>query len=98
MRYTTGLLIVSFRCSETEKIFRRERSRKFGSVQRVAMRRLYSLDAARKLSDLSGGGMSIEALKADRRGQHAIRVNDQFRICSVWTEGNVTEVEIVDYH
>jgi proteic killer suppression protein len=60
--------------------------------------RLYSLDATRKLSDLAGGGMSLEALKADRKGQHAIRVSDQFRICFVWAEGNVTDVEIVDYH
>jgi toxin HigB-1 len=92
------LLIASFRCRETEKIFRREHSRRFGNIQRVAMRRLYSLDAARKLADLASGSMSLEALKGDRKGQHSIRINDQFRICFIWTDGNVTDVEIVDYH
>jgi len=62
------------------------------------MRRLYSLDAARKLADLAGGGMSLEALKGDRKGQHSIRINDQFRICFIWSDSNVTDVEIVDYH
>jgi toxin HigB-1 len=91
-------VIVSFRCKETEKIFRRENSRKFASIARVARRRLITLDAARKLLDLAGAGMSLEALKADREGQHSIRVNARYRICFVWSEGNASEVEIVDYH
>lgn len=98
MRYTMILLIVSFRCLETEKIFRREHSRRFGNIQRVAMRRLYSLNAARKLTDLAGGGMSVELLKGNRKGQHSIRINDQFRICFIWTDSNATDVGIVDYH
>jgi toxin HigB-1 len=89
---------ITYSSRETEKNFRREHSRRFGSIQRVAMRRLYSLDAARKLTDLASGGMSLEALKGDRKGQHSIRIDDQFRICFVWAEGNVTHVEIVDYH
>jgi proteic killer suppression protein len=98
IRYTIVLVIVSFDCAETEKIFRRVPSRKFANIQRVALRRLYSLDAARTLSDLAGGGMSCEALKGNRKGQHAIRVNDQYRICFQWTEGNAAHVEMVDYH
>jgi proteic killer suppression protein len=88
----------SFRCLETEKIFRQEASRKFGNIQRAAFRRLVLLDAACDLSDLSSGGASLEALKKDRKGQHAIRINDQYRICFVWSNGNASGVEIVDYH
>jgi proteic killer suppression protein len=93
-----GLVIVSFRCAETEKIFHEQRSRKFDSIHRAAFRRLHSLDAATALGDLAGGGMAVEALKRDRIGQHSIRVNDQYRICFVWQNGNAAEVEIVDYH
>jgi toxin HigB-1 len=91
-------LIVSFRCAETEKIFREERSRKYGNIQRIAFRKLVMLHAAEKLSDLAGAGTSVEALKADREGQHSIRINDQFRICFEWSNGNAAGVEIVDYH
>jgi toxin HigB-1 len=91
-------VIVSFPCSETERIFREETSRKFGNIQRVAFRRLVLLDNAGALSDLAGGGASLEALMKDRRGQHAIRINDQYRICFVWSDGNASHVEIVDYH
>ena len=92
------MLIASFRCAETEKIFKEEQSRKFGNIQRVAFRKLVMLNAAEKLFDLSGTGTSLEALKEDREGQHSIRVNDKFRICFRWSEGNASEVEIVDYH
>jgi proteic killer suppression protein len=91
-------LIVSFRCAETEKIFNRQPSRKFGNIQRVAFRKLIMLDAAAKLSDLAGYGASLEALRKDREGQHSIRVNDQYRICFVWSGHDAHEVEIVDYH
>ncbi len=90
-------MIVSFHCPETDRIFRRQLSRKFGNIQRVAYRRLIALDSVRQLSDLAGGGMSVEALGKDRKGQHSIRVNDQFRVCFVWSGGNATRAEIVDY-
>ena len=89
-------MIVSFRCKETAKIFGEETSRRFGNIHRAAFRRLVALDAAQALSDLSV--YSLEALKGDRKGQYSIRVNDQFRICFQWSDGNAADVEIVDYH
>ena len=93
------MVIQSFRCDETERVFNLERSRKFGNVAQVALRKLKMLDAAAALDDLARfPGNRLEALKGDRAGQHSIRVNDQFRICFVWRDGNAHEVEIVDYH
>jgi proteic killer suppression protein len=92
-------VIRSFRCNETEKVFKRERSRKFGNLADVALRKLLALNAAKELRDLRvPPGNELEALKGDRQGQHSIRVNKQFRICFVWKTGNAEEVEIVDYH
>ncbi len=91
-------MIVSFRCTETARIFREENSRKFGNIQRVAFRRLVALNAAAALADLGGKGMSLEALSGDRKGQYSIRVNDQFRVCFSWSNGDASAVEIVDYH
>ncbi|CAB4131023.1 HigB Plasmid maintenance system killer protein [uncultured Caudovirales phage] len=91
-------MIVSFRCAETARVFREESSRKFGNIQRVAFRRLVLLDSAGSLSDLAGNSASLEALKADRKGQYSIRINDQYRICFTWSAGNAGDVEIVDYH
>lgn len=91
-------MIVSFRCAETQKIFREEPSRKFGNIQRVAFRRLVTLNAIKSLADLAGNGMSLEALRDDRKGQYSIPINDQYRICFVWTAGDCSDVEIVDYH
>ncbi len=95
--HNTGV-IVSFRCAETGKIFNSKRSRRFESLQRVAFRKLVMLHAAHVLSDLAGPGNSLEALSGDREGQHAIRVNDRYRLCFVWSDGNASNVEIVDYH
>ncbi len=91
-------MIVSFRCNETEKVFHRETSRRFGNIQRVALRKLIALDSARNLSDLAGPGMSLEALSRDRKGQYSIRISGQFRVCFTWSGGNAADVEIVDYH
>jgi proteic killer suppression protein len=91
-------VIVSFRCPETEKIFREQKSRKFGNIPRAAFRKLVMLHAAEKLADLAGAGASLEALRGGREGQYAIRVNDQFRICVVWNAGEARSVEIIDYH
>ncbi|MGH7819356.1 MAG: type II toxin-antitoxin system RelE/ParE family toxin [Candidatus Binatia bacterium] len=92
-------MIQGFRCKETEKVFRRERSRKFENLHDVALRKLMALHAAKELRDLRvPPGNELEALKGNRAGQHSIRVNKQFRICFVWKDGNPEDVEIVDYH
>ena len=92
-------MIRSFRCTETERLFQRQRSRKFGRIENVARRKLRMLDDAEKLEDLSAvPGNRLEALVGDRKGQYSIRINDQWRICFVWREGEAERVEIVDYH
>lgn len=90
----------SFRCKETEKIFGRRYSRKFPSrLQRGALRKLVMIDAAKKLDDLRiPPATRLEKLSRDRRGQHSIRINDQWRVCFRWRDGNAHDVEIVDYH
>lgn len=92
-------MIQGFRCGETAKLFRRERSKRFAGIDRIAQRKLAMLDAAIDLHDLRVPPANrLEALKGDRKGQHSIRVNDQFRLCFVWKDGDACDVEIVDYH
>ena len=93
-------MIKSFKCRETEKVFRRERSRKFPpDIQRQAQKKLYLLDASLSLGDLRiPPGNRLEALAGNREGQHSIRINDQWRICFHWTDNDAHDVEIVDYH
>jgi toxin HigB-1 len=92
-------VIRSFRSRETEQLHNRESVRDFRSIERVALRKLRQLDAAVRLSDLaSPPGNHLEALRADRKGQHSIRINDQWRICFIWRDGDAYEVEITDYH
>ena len=93
-------MIVSFACAETERIFRAEASRRFPpAIQRNARRKLLALHAAMELRDMAvPPGNRLEALKGGRKGQHSIRVNDQWRICFRWREGHAYEDEIVDYH
>lgn len=92
-------MIRCFRCPETERLFRRELSRRFRNVERAARRRLEYLDSVSTLAELAAvPGYHLEALKGDRRGQHSIRINDQWRICFTWKEGEAHNVEIVDYH
>ena len=92
-------MIKGFRCKETEKVFRRRHSRKFGAFQRVALRKLLVLDAAEALDDLRiPPSNRLEKLSGDRKGQHSIRVNDQWRNCFRWKGGDARDVEIVDYH
>jgi len=93
-------VIVSFACAETERVFRGERSRRLPpEIQNTARRKLEYLHRARVLRDLQmPPGNRLEALKGNRNGQHSIRVNDQWRICFDWTDGNAAQVEIVDYH
>jgi len=92
-------VIRSFRCEETKQLYNRRRTKRFHSVERVALRKLAMVDAATKLQDLAAPpGNRLEALHSDREGQHSIRINDRWRICFVWKDGDAHEVEIVDYH
>jgi toxin HigB-1 len=93
-------VIRSFRDRETEKLFRRERNRAVPPVLfRAALRKLVQLDAAESLAELRvPPGNRLEPLRADRAGQHSIRVNERWRVCFVWRDGDAHEVEIVDYH
>lgn len=93
-------MIVGFRDTETARIWRGQRSRRLPpDVQDIALRKLRILNNAKVLNDLRiPPGNRLEALRADRTGQHSIRINDQWRICFIWTIGGPTDVEIVDYH
>ncbi len=93
-------MIVSFKDADTELLWHMSKTRRIpANLRHVAMRKLEMLDAAEKLTDLLvPPGNRPEALTGDRQGQHAIRVNDQYRLCFVWRDGNAIDVEIVDYH
>ena len=93
-------MIKSFKNSETEKIFRRQRSRKLpGEIQQVALRKLRMLSNAANLKDLRiPPANRLEKLGGSREGQYSIRINDQWRICFEWRENSAYDVEIVDYH
>ena len=94
-----GMTIQSFKCSDTENLFKGERVKKFVNIQSVAMRKLAMLNRAATLNDLRvPPGNLLEALSGNRKGQHSIRVNDQWRVCFVWSEQGPINVEIVDYH
>ena len=93
-------MIRSWRDRQSERLFRRLRSRRLAvNVQRSALRKLALLDAAETIQDLRvPPGNRLEQLSGEREGQHSIRVNDQWRICFVWQDGDAYEVEVVDYH
>lgn len=93
-------MIRDFADRETEGIWSGVRSRRLPSdIQQIALRKLRLLNQARELADLRlPPGNRLEALKGDRSGQFSIRINDQWRICFIWTEGGPAHVEIVDYH
>jgi proteic killer suppression protein len=93
-------VIQSFADADTERVWRRQRVRRFGAdLQRMANRKLLMLDAAETLADLRvPPGNRLELLRGDRAGQHSIRINDQWRICFVWTPAGPQNVEITDYH
>ena len=99
MRYGFPM-IRDFADRETEGIWSGVRSRRLPSdIQQIALRKLRLLNQARELADLRiPPGNRLEALKGDRSGQFSIRINDQWRICFIWTEGGPAHVEIVDYH
>jgi toxin HigB-1 len=92
-------MIKSFRCKETQRLFETGRSKRFGSILKVATRKLAQLDAAETLDFLrSPPGNHLELLKGDRSGLYSIRINDQWRVCFRWTDTGPEDVEIVDYH
>ena len=92
-------MIHSFLCSDTEALFASKAVSRFRNVERVARRKLLQLHAATVLASLKiPPGNPLEALKGDRRGQHSIRINDQWRICFAWQENGAYQAEIVDYH
>ena len=93
-------MIKSFKCKETNKIFNRFFSRKLPhDIQRTALRKLRMLNRAIKLNDLKVPPSNyLEALHGNRKGQHSIRINDQWRICFKWSNREASNVEITDYH
>jgi proteic killer suppression protein len=92
-------MIVSFRDPDTEALAGGKRVKRYVAFESVARRKLRQLEIAGRLEDLRvPPGNRLEALKGDRAGQHSIRINDQFRVCFVWTAAGAEDVEIVDYH
>jgi toxin HigB-1 len=92
-------MIRSFRDAEAEKLFNDRFSKRFQAIERTAQRKLTILDEAETLKDLGMlPGTRLEALTGGRNGQYSIRINDQFRICFTWEDGNADNVEIADYH
>ncbi len=92
-------MIRSFRSGDTEALFSDLEVPRFRAFERIARRKLLYLHRARSLEDLRVPlGNRLEALRGDRKGQHSIRINDKWRICFVWRQGDAYDVEIVDYH
>ncbi len=92
-------MIQSFADRDTEQLFHEEKNRRFSAIDRVALRKLFQLNRAGALQDMSAPpGNRLEALKGSRAGRHSIRINDQWRIVFHWTEQGPAEVAIIDYH
>jgi proteic killer suppression protein len=91
-------MIRSCRDKGTRNLLGRRFSRRFHAIEQSARIRLALLEAATSLQDLSVPGLRLEALAGDRKGQYSIRINDQYRICFEWRDGDAYCVEIVDYH
>ncbi len=92
-------MIGSFADGEAEKIFNRQPSRRYGLLQKAILRKLLMLHAAQVLGDLSNPpGNRLDGLQGDRKDQHSVRINDQYRICFVRRESHADDIEIADYH
>ena len=92
-------MILSFKCKDTQALYEGKSPRRFKAFLPVAERKLSQLDAAQTLVFMKAPpGNHLEALKGDRKGQHSVRINVQWRICFVWTDTGPIDVEIVDYH
>ena len=91
-------MIRSCRDKDARRLLERKFSRRLQSIEKSARVRLEVLDAVTSLRDLDLPGFRLEALKGDRKGQHSIRINDRYRICFTWQDGDAHDVEIVDYH
>lgn len=93
------VVIQGFLDREAQKLWEKRSAPKFGSTQKAALRKLSMLNAAHAIQDMrSPPANRLEKLSGDRRGQHSIRINDQWRICFVWTDAGPTDVEFSDYH
>jgi proteic killer suppression protein len=93
-------MLKSFKSKEAQKIFEREYSTKLPqSIQKIAMRKLWMINAAVSINDLRiPPGNRLETLQGKRKGQHSIRIDDQWRICFKWNGGDAYDIEIIDYH
>jgi proteic killer suppression protein len=92
-------MIKTFRCRDTEALFNGKRVARFVNFERAALRKLEQLDLAQVIEDMRAPpGNRLEALKGDRAGQWSVRINDQWRVCFRFEDGNVLDVEIADYH
>jgi proteic killer suppression protein len=92
-------MIRSFASADTEAVFLGETPKRIGAIAKVARRKLDMIDGANRVTDLQAPpGNRLEKLKGDRAGQYSIRINDRWRICFSWRDGDAYEVEIVDYH
>lgn len=92
-------MIKTFKCADTQALWKGDRVGRFANIAAVARRKLMQLEIAGRLDDLRvPPGNRLEVLKGDRAGQHSIRVNDRFRVCFRWTAAGAEDVEIVDYH
>jgi proteic killer suppression protein len=92
-------MIRSFRCTDTRSLANGWAVPRFQAIERVARRKIRQLEIASRLDDLRiPPGNRLEALRGDRAGQHSIRINDQYRLCFRWSDGDAEDVELVDYH